>query len=106
MSSIRFETNADIAKWKKALGSMKNIVDLAKSEKRQFKQFCDREIETAQFWDRYARERTTDLKLREIASSELNRVITDVEMMNNEVIDLYEKVFNYLKNIKIKEEKR
>jgi hypothetical protein len=106
MSSIRFESNDDIAKWKKAIENMGRILETAKSERRIVKKFCDSEIETAQFWARYARERTNDLKLRDIAAHDLNRVISNVEMMQGTTIDMYEKVLTYLKNIQIINEKR
>jgi hypothetical protein len=106
MSSIRFETNADIEKWKNALKNMKNIAETAKSEKKRLKQFCDSQIENAYFWDRYARERTNDAKLKEIAAAELTRIISEVEMMNSGALSMYEKVLMYLTKIQIKVGKR
>ena len=99
MDKIKFDSKEDLNKWNQFVENVASIVELAKSEKNTLTQFCSSEMQSAKFWDRYAKERSGDSKLKEIAKNELDRVTNDVEMLDGVSVDMFEKVALYLKSI-------
>ncbi len=97
MPIIRFHNREEAQEWNNIIEHFESIMSLAIQENTKLKEFCDAQLQTAQFWKRYAFERTSDTKLREIESSRLKQVETDVTLVESVVPDFLTKMLMLLK---------
>jgi hypothetical protein len=97
MAVIRFRNKEEAIEWKNVIEHFESIVALAIEQSEQLKRSYDAQLQTAQFWKRYALERTNDAKLREIAMNSLKQVELDVRLADSAVPDFLTKMFTLLK---------
>jgi len=97
MPVIRFSSKQEYQRWKTVIGHFESMVSLADRDNEQFKQFCTTQLQTAQFWNRYAMERTNDMKLRDIAQNSLKQVETEIKLTETAVPGFLSKMLSFLR---------
>lgn len=97
MPIMRFHNREEAQEWNNIIEHFESIMSLAAQEDKRLKEFCDAQLQTAQFWKRYAFERTNDAKLREIASSSLEQVEANITVAESAVPDFLQKMLRFLK---------
>jgi flagellar motility protein MotE (MotC chaperone) len=97
MPVIRFRSKQEFQEWKNVIEHFESIVIMANQENKQLRQFCETQLKTAQFWNRYAMERTNDTKLRDIAQNSLKQVETEVRVAETTVPTFLAKMLTFLK---------
>ena len=101
MPVIKFRNNEELQEWKNAIESLQSIISLADQDAKLAKQFFNARLQTAQFWKRYTVERTSDNKLRQIASNDLNQLDTDSILLESVVPDSLKKMLAFLKQYEL-----
>ena len=101
MAIIRFRNKEDLEEWKRVVANFESMVALANQESEILKKFCESQLQSAQFWKRYAFERTNDAKLREIAVNGLKQVEIDTVLVDSAVPTFLEKLSKYLKECQL-----
>ena len=97
MPVIRFHDQEEAREWKNIIEHFESIISTADDENKRLKEFCAAQVQTSQFWKRYAFERTRDTKLQEIALSSLQQVEREVARVNSVVPEFLKKMLNFLK---------
>ena len=97
MPVIRFRSKQEYQEWKNVIEHFESIVSLANQENKQLRQFCATQLQTAQFWKRYAAERTNDMKLRDIAQNSLQQVEAEIKLAETAVPHFLAKMLTFLK---------
>ena len=75
MTIMKVSNPEDLEKWKRAIETLEITVRVAEQETVSLNQFYSNEFEVAQFWKRYALEKTNDTQLRKIAESNMKVVL-------------------------------
>jgi len=97
MPVIRFRNKQEYQQWKTVIEHFESMVSMADQENKQLKKFCETQLQTAQFWKRYATERTNDMKLRDIAQNSLKQVESEIKTADTAVPPFLSKMFMFLK---------
>jgi hypothetical protein len=95
---MKFSNPEDLEKWKKAIEALEIIIPIAEQDANYYKKFYSNELEVAQFWKRYASERTKDAQLRKIAESNLQVVLMFETQLDSLVPTMFQDAVNFLKN--------
>ena len=74
MPTVMVPTKGDLEKWKNIVQTLGTMAGLAETEHRAMQNFFDGRLESAEFWKKYAFERTSDAPLRQIAQNDLDIV--------------------------------
>jgi hypothetical protein len=101
MTIMKVNSPEDLEKWKKAIAFLESLIPFVEQDEKFVRNFYSMELESAKFWKRYAFERTNDIKLREIATNDLQLVLNYETQLDSllpvslrGVIDLFQKEFS------------
>ena len=97
MPAIRFRNKQEYHKWQNVIEHFESVASLATQENKHLKDSCRTQLQTAQFWKRYAMERTNDSKLRDIAQNSLKQVESEIKTADTAVPPFLSKMFMFLK---------
>lgn len=97
MPVIKFRNKEEAQEWKNVIKHFESIVELANEQSRLLKQSYDGQLQTAQFWKRYALERTSDSKLQAIALDSLKQIEIDAHLADSDIPHFLTRMSTFLK---------
>lgn len=97
MPVMKLSNQEEVQKWYDVIQNFEAMLTILNEDSQTLKKFCKSRLETAQFWKRYASERTSDTKLKEIASRDLEVVEIDIEFLDSVVPSKLEEILAFLK---------
>ena len=100
MPTIKLGSSDEVQKWGNILHTCELLLTILNEEKETLETFCESRLQTAQFWKRYAYDRTADAKLREITSQDLAQVQLDIELLDSVVPTKLGEIVTLLKQYK------